>query len=72
MKSAFNQADTEGSRSLNMEQVQHALGRVHGPLMAAAGAGLIFGMYKFYNKKQQSNMDWSSFLKVCISRKIVL
>jgi len=66
MKSAFQGADTDGTRSLNIDQVKMALGRVHGPLIAAGGAALVFGLAKMYDKKKKGNLDWPSFLKTAL------
>lgn len=66
MKSAFNDSDTEGSRALDFQQVQSALGRVHGPLIAAGGAVLVYTLFKLFDKKKQSKLDWGSFLKLAL------
>jgi len=66
MKKAFNDADTDRSRGLNMQQVQTALSKVHGPLIAAGGAILIFTMFKIFDKKKQGKLDWPNFLKMAL------
>jgi len=66
MKKAFNEADSDKSRGLNMQQVQSALSRVHGPLIAAGGAILIFTLFKIFDKKKQGKLDWPNFLKMAL------
>jgi Ca2+-binding EF-hand superfamily protein len=63
MKSAFQSADTDGSRAINMDQMKMALGRVHGPMLYAGGAALAFALFKVYDKKKQGKLDWPNFLK---------
>jgi len=66
MKSAFQSADTDGTRALNIDQVKMALGKVHGPLMYAGGAAVAFGLFKLYDKKKKGNLGWGDFLKTAL------
>jgi len=64
MKSAFNSSATSQDRSLNMEQVKTALGKIHGPWAFAGGAVLLFMLFKFFDKNHSGKMGWSNFMNL--------
>jgi len=65
MKSAFQSAGAT-DKGLGIDQVKMALGKVHGPLMYAGGAALLFTLFKIYDKKRKGTLDWPDFLKTAL------
>lgn len=64
MRTAFNGADQEHSRSLGIEQVQAAMSRIHGPWLVVGGGVLLFTLFKLFDKNKQGKLDWHHFLEM--------